>query len=212
HSWLTTIAKAFEDPSVDFIGGPYVPKWGGERPAWLGTAYKAAVGWVDGGPGIRQYGPDFDGVLMGGNAVVRRSVLNRVGPYGGDLGRSSDGRLLSCEDHDMFTRLLAAGAKGFYRPDLVILHYVPPERLTKRYFRRWSFWHGVSLGVLDRRRPEAVPYLLGVPRYMFGLAFRAAMDSLARIAIRREPARRFKNELAWWDLIGFFYGKHVYRS
>src|SRR5262249_36432863 len=26
HSWLTTIAKAFEDPSVDFIGGPYVPK------------------------------------------------------------------------------------------------------------------------------------------------------------------------------------------
>jgi glucosyl-dolichyl phosphate glucuronosyltransferase len=212
RNWPLTIAKAFEDPATDFIGGPYVPRWGGERPAWLGSAYKAAVGWVDGGPGIRQYGPGFDGMLMGGNAVIRRSVLNRIGPYSPDLGRSSDGRLLSCEDRDMFNRLVAAGAKGFYRPDLVILHYVPPERLTKRYFRRWSFWHGVSLGVLDRRRPEPVPYLLGVPRYMIGLAVHAAIDTVRRIFAGREPARIFKNELAWWDLIGFVFGKHVYRS
>jgi hypothetical protein len=24
-----------------------------------------------------------------------------------------------------------------------------------------------------------------------------------------EPARVFKNELAWWDLAGFVYGKHL---
>jgi glucosyl-dolichyl phosphate glucuronosyltransferase len=210
--WLLTIAQAFADPTTDFIGGPYIPQWGGERPAWFGAAYKAAVGWVDGGPAVRQYGPGFEAMLMGGNAVIRRSVLNRVGPYAVDLGRSSDGRLLSCEDHDMFDRLLAAGATGFYRPDLVILHYVPPERLTKRYFRRWSFWHGVSLGVLDRRRPAPVPYLLGVPRYMVGMALRAAIDSARRVFARREPARTFKNELAWWDLFGFLYGKHLYRS
>ncbi|HMF93294.1 MAG TPA: glycosyltransferase [Vicinamibacterales bacterium] len=210
--WLLTIAKAFEDPATDFIGGPYVPRWGAERPAWLGTAYKAAVGWVDSGPGVRQYGPGFDGMLMGGNAIVRRSVLNSVGSYSTDLGRSSDGRLLSCEDRDMFNRLLAAGAKGFYRPDLVIFHYVPPDRLTKRYFRRWSFWHGVSLGLLDRRQPAPVPYLLGVPRYMIGVAVRAALDTARRVFRRQEPARTFKNELAWWDLLGFVYGKHVYRS
>jgi len=212
RDWLLTIAAAFEDSTTDFIGGPYVPRWGGERPAWLGTAYKAAIGWVDAGPSIQQYGPGFDGLLMGGNAVIRRSVLERVGPYSTDLGRTSDGRLLSCEDRDMFNRLLMVGAKGFYRPDLLILHYVPPERLTKRYFRRWSFWHGVSLGVLDRRRPAAVPYLLGVPRYMIGVAVRSALDTAGWNRRRREPARTFKNELAWWDLAGFFYGKHVYRS
>jgi len=210
--WLLTIADAFADPKTDFIGGPYIPQWGAERPAWLGTSYKAAVGWVDGGPRMRQYGDGFDGMLMGGNAVIRRAVLERVGPYSPDLGRSSDGRLLSCEDRDMFNRLLAIGAKGYYRPDLVILHYVPPERLTKRYFRRWSFWHGVSLGVLDRRRPEPVPYLIGVPRYMIGLAVRAMLDTVRRIVRRREPARTFANELACWDLVGFFYGKHVHRT
>jgi glycosyltransferase involved in cell wall biosynthesis len=210
--WLLTIAAAFKDPSTDFIGGPYVPRWGGQPPAWLGTGYRAAIGWVDSGPTTQQYGPGFEGMLMGGNAIIRRSVLERVGPYSADLGRSSDGRLLSCEDHDMFNRLLTLGAKGFYRPDLVILHYVPPERLTKRYFRRWSFWHGVSLGVLDKRQPEAVPYLLGVPRYMIGTAVRTTLDTARRVFGRQEAERTFKSELAWWDLVGFFYGKHVYRA
>jgi glycosyltransferase involved in cell wall biosynthesis len=208
--WLLAIVGAFEDPTTDFIGGPYLPRWGAERPAWLGTAYGAAIGWVDGGSAIQQYGPGFQGMLMGGNAVVRRPVLERVGPYSTDLGRTSHERLLSCEDRDMFNRLLTVGARGFYRPDLVIFHYVPPERLTKRYFRRWSFWHGVSLGLLDRRRPAMVPYLLGVPRYMIGVAVRGTVDTAKRLLGRREPAPLFKNELAWWDLAGFLYGKHVY--
>jgi glycosyltransferase involved in cell wall biosynthesis len=212
RNWLRTVAEAFQDPTTDFIGGPYVPRWGGERPSWLGTAHRGAIGWVDGGPVTRPFGPGFEGILMGGNAIVRRSVLDRVGPYATDLGRTPDGRLLACEDQDMFDRLLAIGARGFYRPDLVILHYVPPERLTKRYFRRWAFWRGVSLGVLDRRRPDAVAYLLGVPRYMFGMALRGTIDTVLRIFGRWEPAHTFKNELAWWDLAGFIYGKHIYRA
>jgi glucosyl-dolichyl phosphate glucuronosyltransferase len=212
RTWLRTIAAVFEDPATDFIGGPYLPRWGGERPVWLGRAYGGVVGWTECGHATQQFGPGCDAMLMGGNAVIRRSVLQRVGPYSVDLGRTPGGRLMSCEDEDMFTRLLATGARGFYRPDLIIHHYVPPERLTKRYFRRWCFWRGVSLGVLDRRSRASVPYLLGVPRYMFGMAVRGTIDT-ARVAVRGlEPARTFKNELAWWDLAGFIYGKHVYRA
>src|SRR5689334_20893095 len=36
RSWLSTIAEAFDEPGTDFIGGPYVPRWGGSRPDWLG--------------------------------------------------------------------------------------------------------------------------------------------------------------------------------
>jgi glucosyl-dolichyl phosphate glucuronosyltransferase len=212
RSWLRTIAAAFDDPATDFIGGPYLPRWGGERPAWLGRAYGAVVGWTECGQATQQFGAGCEAMLMGGNAIIRRSVLERVGPYSVDLGRTPGGRLMSCEDEDMFTRLLASGARGFYRPDLVIHHYVPPERLTKRYFRRWCFWRGVSQGVLDRRSPASVPYLLGVPRYMFGMAVRGAMDTARLIFGGGEPARTFKNELAWWDLVGFIYGKHVHRT
>lgn len=211
RGWLVTIATAFEDPTVDFIGGPYLPRWGGERPDWLGRAYGSAIGWAESGQVPQQFGPGCDAMLMGGNAVIRRPVLDQSGPYSVDLGRTPGGRLLSCEDEDMFARLLAIGARGFYRPDLVIHHYVPPERLTKRYFRRWCFWRGVSLGVLDGRRPAPVRYLLGVPRYLFGVAIRGAIETVRPLSGRRERARTFQNELAWWDLAGFIYGKHFYR-
>ena len=210
REWLTTIATVFADASVDFIGGPYVPRWGGQRPAWLGSSYRSAVGWVDSGAVVRQFGSDFDAMLMGGNAVIRRQILDRVGPYATDLGRAAGTRLLSCEDRDMFNRLLAVDARGFYRPDLVILHYVPPERLTKRYFRRWCFWHGASLAMLDARQPAPVQYLFGVPRYMIGNAMRGTLDAIRAIAARDEE-RIFARELAWWELAGFFYGKHLYR-
>ena len=211
RSWLRCIAKAFQDPATDFIGGPYVPRWGAERPAWLGASYRAAVGWVDGGPEVRRYGQGFDAMLMGGNAVIRRRLLERVGPYAVDLGRTNR-RLMSCEDEDMFRRLLAAGGRGFYRPDLIIHHYVPPERLRREYFRSWCFWHGVSLGVLDRRRPEPVTYFLGVPRYMVGSAIRGAIETVKQLLARRHPDKVFSSELAWWDLAGFVYGKHFYRA
>ena len=61
---------------------------------------------------------------------------------------------MSCEDEDTFKRLLASGARGWYRPELIVYHHLPPERLTKRYFRRWCFWRGVSLGILDRQQPQ----------------------------------------------------------
>jgi glucosyl-dolichyl phosphate glucuronosyltransferase len=208
HGWFTTIATAFADPATDFIGGPYLPVWGGERPAWVGRAYGAVIGWVECGDTIQQFGPSCTAMLMGGNAVIRRSLLERVGPYSVDLGRTPGGRLLSCEDEDMFARLTAVGARGFYRPDLIIHHYVSPERLTKRYFRRWCFWRGVSQGTIDRRRPANVPYLLGVPRYIIGVAVRGTFQTIRSLFGAWDPAHIFKNELAWWDLAGFVYGKH----
>jgi glucosyl-dolichyl phosphate glucuronosyltransferase len=209
--WLRCVEQAFQDPSVDFIGGPYVPRWGADRPRWFSDSYRGTVGWVDGGRAVHPFGPGFEGMLMGGNAVIRRAMLERVGPYAVDLGRTAT-RLMSCEDEDMYKRLLAAGARGFYRPDLVIFHFVPPQRLTKRYFRNWCFWRGVSLGILDRRQPEPVTYLLGVPRYMIGKALRGTLDTLRAWAGPADPSRTFTNELAWWDLAGFVYGKHLRRD
>jgi glucosyl-dolichyl phosphate glucuronosyltransferase len=211
RKWFVIIAAAFRDSTTDFIGGPYLPRWETECPKWLGTSYRSAIGCVESGSAIAQYGPSFQAMLMGGNAVIRRSMLDTVGPYSVDLGRTPGKRLLSCEDDDMFRRLLSAGARGFYRPDLIIHHYVAPERLTKRYFRQWCFWRGVSLAVLDNKQPAPVPYLLGIPRYVVGIALRGTIDSVRQLFGQRDPARLFKNELAWWDLAGFAYGKYGQR-
>lgn len=211
EGWYRRIYRAFTESENDFIGGPYIPRWNASPPAWLPSDYPGVIGWIDGGDQTIAYGDSYSGILMGGNAVIKRSVLNRAGPYNTSLSRCGS-RLLAGEDEDMYRRLLAIGARGFYIPDLIIYHHVPPERLTKRYFRSWCFWRGVSRGVLDRQCDEAVAYFAGVPRWLYGKAARG-LTARIRYALRRagREAEKFSSELALWDLAGFFYGKHFYR-
>ena len=204
-SWYETILAAFKNSEVDFIGGPYLPRFEGEVPGWLPKEYGAVVGIVDGGDKEVPFDDAYPGILMGGNAVFRREVLQRVGPYSTALGRSGK-RLLSCEDEDMYERLQAAGARGMYLPQLIVYHFIPRERLTKRYHRSWCFWQSVSMAVLDRIRPKPVAYVWGVPRYFYGRALRGML----RLANLRQ-SERFSHELPLWELAGFFYGKHFYR-
>ena len=46
-----------------------------------------------------------------------------------------------------------AGMKGMYAPRMVVHHVIPSDRLRKRYFRRWFYWHGVSRAMLYQQRP-----------------------------------------------------------
>jgi len=210
RSWFRCIYQMFSSGDVDFIGGPYVPHWGGALPPWLPRNHAGVIGVVDAGS-LHAYGTSH-AELMGGNAVVSRAVLQKVGLYSTDLGRKGK-RALADEDTDMYRRLLAAGAKGMYVPDLIIYHYIHPDRLSKRYFRAWHLWRGVSSGVLDRRQPREAIYLLVIPRYLFGRAIRALWRILkGMVSFKSKPAENFADELQMWDLVGFFYGKHFYRA
>ena len=209
--WYGCVFSTFRTEQPDFIGGPYVPRWGRQPPDWLPGDYLGVIGWVDGGDEIVPYGREFPGILMGGNAVMTRSILQAVGPYKTSLSRCGT-RLLAGEDEDMYGRLLRAGARGLYMPALIIYHYIPPERLTKKYFRRWCFWRGVSQGILDREMRGPVAYLAGVPRWLYGHAARGAIKRLmSALGGSDFPDRDFSSELAVWDLAGFIYGKHFYR-
>jgi glucosyl-dolichyl phosphate glucuronosyltransferase len=210
-NWYRRVQSAFSRRDVDFIGGPYLPRWGADPPLWLPMNYLAVIGWIDGGDSVVAYDSSYPGILMGGNAVLTRAILEKVGLYRTSLSRTGK-RLLAGEDEDMYQRLIQAGARGLYLPDLMIYHYIPPERLTRRYFRSWCFWRGVSRAVIDRERPSRVTYLAGVPRWLYGKAARGALRiARATLSLNRNPAQTFSDELALWDLAGFFYGKHFYR-
>jgi glycosyltransferase involved in cell wall biosynthesis len=209
ESWYDCVHNSFSTMDVDFIGGPYIPRWEIDPPSWLPKEYCGVIGSIEVGELTIPYDETYPGILMGGNAVLTRAIFTKVGRYLTAVGRSG-ARLLAGEDEDMYQRLLEANAKGVYLPNLKIFHFIPAERLTKRYFRKWCFWRGVSLGVLDRNRPSKVAYLGGVPRYLYGKAARGGLRNLIAPLRTSNPAQRFSNELAMWDLLGFFYGKHFY--
>ncbi len=211
-NWYNAIYDAFSDSELDFIGGPYIPKWEADVPPWLPQDHEGVIGLVDAGPDVIAYNENYPGILMGGNAVIRRSTLEKVGLYMTALGRRGS-RLLAGEDEDMYRRLLASGAKGRYLPHLKIYHLVPASRLTKKYYRQWSFWRGGYCGVLDRRQRQNVSYLFGIPRYLFGAATRGLFGwATAPVRASIDSSKAFSHELAIWDLAGFFYGKHFYEN
>ena len=208
--WVRVAWDAFQDPELEFTGGPYVPCWDAPPPAWVPADYLAVLGSADCGAVEREYGPHFPGILKGGNAIIRRRTLERVGPYLAHLGPGAYSRLFSCEDEEMYLRLLAAGAKGRYLPRLIVYHQVSVARLTPDYYRRWCFWRGVSRGVMDPLHPLPVSYLGGIPRFLFGHAARAALRLAAGVARPLPPPVKLAEELKIWDLAGYLYGRHVY--
>jgi len=205
--WIAVVARMFANPEVDFISGPYLPRWGAPAPVWLPKDFPAVIGWMDAGNRTLEYGRDYDGVMMGGNAVVRTEAGRSAGWYDVSLGRVGTRAGSGCEDVDFFERLLQAGFRGYYVPELAIYHYIPPHRLTKRYHREWCFRRSVAQSELDGLRRQRVVYFLGVPRYMIGTAIRSLSELAGAIVRGRwNSDTTFSRELRLWELMGFVAG------
>jgi glycosyltransferase involved in cell wall biosynthesis len=85
-SWYVHILDAFIDDLIDFVGGPYVPHWAAPIPKWLPRQAASIIECFDFSSTPKRHGKELpDAVLFCGNAILRRSVLDQVGPYRPDL-------------------------------------------------------------------------------------------------------------------------------
>ncbi len=207
-NWICEVAANFEDPALDFLGGACLPKWGGlSCPDWLPESHRGLIGWIVQSDRRFEYGAGSPAYMVGGNAVVRRSLFGKAGLYHTSLGRTGSGAN-GGEDLEIFGRFIAANGKGCYSPNLIIYHHIPAERLKQSFFRRRAFWDGVSIGFISRENQEPVPHIGGIPRYFL----RMAGQSLARRAFARgrPPSEDFADELRVLELFGRAYGRYVH--
>ena len=209
--WFNAIYRFFSNSAFDFAGGPYYPNWGAQKPDWITKESGGIVGWVDGGPRSQEYGNGFPGILMGGNSIIRRSAFEKVGLFNTALGRADKG-LNACEDQDMYDRLLAHGLRGMYLPDLIIYHYIPPERMTKEYHRRWCWGRGTSMGKLSKMRESNVAQVFGVPRWQIRHTLTGLVLMTKGLLGLEKSHSAFQGELRVWDFAGFLNGRFLRRD
>lgn len=175
--WLVAgVRPLLERADLEYTGGPVRPIWGAAPPPWLNPA-----GNLGGTIAVKDHGPEpfvFEEqskTPLGVNMAVRRRLIERIGGFRPDLGRSGKS-LLGQEQAEFFYRSRAAGARGLYVPEMVLDHVVPASRLTLGYFRRWWYWKGVSHARVHRlhgRTELGVDMtggnrLLGLPRFVPG--------------------------------------------
>lgn len=211
--WLEKVATAFEQLNCDYLGGKALPIWGGPRPDWLPNRagrHWAVIALLDYGPEPFELG---ERVPLGVNMAFRRAAFERAGLFDNKIGRKA-GTLLGQEVREWCQRARTVGLRGFYSPDLVVQHVIPAERLNRRYFRRWFYWHGVSRAILyetkglDMESPERfsldfskVPHIAGVPRYLYRTCASSFLSMLSCF-FRRDAVARFEHELWIWFFVG----------
>jgi glycosyltransferase involved in cell wall biosynthesis len=211
--WLDAACRALDNLACDYVGGKVLPIWGGLRPDWLpnrGGRHWAVIALLDYGPEPIEFGKR---VPVGVNMAFRRDAFARAGLWDNRVGRKA-GTLLGQEVREWGLRAKAAGLRGFYAPEMIVHHIIPSDRLKKRYFRRWFYWHGISRAMLyeqarvDMEAPEEsvldfskVPHIAGVPRYMYRSCLRMIKDML-KAALRGDRVATFENELWLWFFAG----------
>ena len=121
ESWLTQAAAAMDDPAASILGGD----------VRIALADPARVTMLEAYESIYAYRMDRyiarEGFTGTGNLVVRRTVLNRVGPFGG---------LDVAEDRDWGQRATKMGEVIRYVPGMKVYH--PARQQFSQLVQKWD--------------------------------------------------------------------------
>lgn len=139
--WLRSMLAALIDRGADCAGGKVLPLWRDNRPKWLGDTMLNVLAMLDYGDQVLELdGATNDRTLYGASMGFRREKLLAVGVFNPELGRK--GSVGAGEDLEIQERLRQHAGRVIYEPQSVVYHKIDPERLHKRYFRRWHYIAG----------------------------------------------------------------------
>jgi len=217
-NWLDRAAEGLERFNCDFVGGRVLPVWGAPQPKWLQNRpglHWAVIALLDFGSTPVEFGCNGMPWPLGVNEAMKRDTFTRAGLYDQALGAKA-GTRRGQEQREWHLRARAAGIRGFYIPEMVVHHSVEAERLTKKYFRRWLYWHGISRAIIyeklgvDMESPDQseldfakVPHIFGVPRYLYR-SFQRSFSKMIIEILRRNSVASFEHELKLWFYAGIF--------
>lgn len=162
--YLVSIGSAAQaHPEASLFCGRILPDWDGREPSWVHDTgpyriYPLPVPRYDEGDSPKPI--DLSGPFPGGgNLFLRREVLEKAGGFSTELGPKGHD-LGGGEDSDFVLRVLTAGVKLEYVPDVVQYHYVDLERFKFRYILQKSYQRSRAVSRVHHGGSA-------IPRYMW---------------------------------------------
>jgi cellulose synthase/poly-beta-1,6-N-acetylglucosamine synthase-like glycosyltransferase len=138
--WLEELTGPYADPAVVGTGGKAIADWETGRPRWFPDEFDWVVGCSYRGL------PDHKAAVrnpLGCNMSFRRDALVAVGLFRTDLG--GIGQLpIGGDETELSIRIHAREPhrRIIYVPEARVLHHVPPQRATWRYFVKRCYQEG----------------------------------------------------------------------
>jgi len=159
--WLKGVEKAFQDSEVVLVGGPCLPQYEIEPPAWLNNMWNiteegrtlGSLSLIDVGDEQRWITPYN---VYGCNFSIRKDILAEIGGFHPDGMPKELIRFRGDGETFVSRRLIESGYKAVYSPGAKIHHLVPASRMTINYFHHRSYIQGISGSFAQIRRQHGV--------------------------------------------------------
>ena len=199
HAWLRRMADAIaQHDECDFWGGRVKPVWLTDQPAWFAPdrcpMLLDMIVHYDGGDEPRAWDRQTLKPFFCANLAMRVDAAQAVGGF--DTGAGHFGQRRGAgEDGFMVDALVSRGGRGWYVGDAVVHHPVPPERVTRRFARRFAWRQGWVSAETHRRLEGGDAQRL--PRWWYRVAIEQGCRSFGRwIAglLRFDSAAAFAGE------------------
>lgn len=204
--FLTETQRALTScPDAMIICGKLIPDWQDQKPHWTSqespySIRPSPIPVYDLGNQARELQPD-DELPPGGDLIIRRDVLLKVGKFATELGPKGHD-LMGGEDTQFLRRALAQGFTIVYMPTLVQYHHVDPSRLQLGYLMRKAYQRSRAINRITPAPPSRIPIYFW--NKLFQLAMRAIFSwrldrsrhYLVRIAATLGEIRGIKDRMA----------------
>jgi glycosyltransferase involved in cell wall biosynthesis len=200
--WVAQSATALARWGADGVGGQILPKWAFSPPAWLQASRQLRI-WLalmefdEARP--LEYPPPRAPQVWSANMVIARGLFDKIGPFDTTRGVRG-GKLYRGSETEFINRALQRGHRIVYDPALRVFHRIGPDRMRRRYFRRFAFESAEGEAILGASRIGS--QLLGAPRWQYRLAAQA----LARWLLAPLGPRGFERQLDFLAELGRLYG------
>lgn len=199
--YLENVPEAFAATGAVCVGGPVTYYNADTMPRWLRQLSKS-IGQVYFGDHTTVLGPDTHKGLGGGNMAIIRSEFIAAGGFNVRLGRFGNDSM-TLEDLELQTRLRRLGKTIGYSPHLIQYHYLRPERLKKRYWRKYYYDYGRSAYIrrsIESGRESRTRFQMPI----WGWRRLATHDVPAYLVsfLTFDSFRRFRKELEIWTRMG----------
>ena len=182
-------------PEAGAFGGKIEPFFEDEEPNWYSKWAMGFVSAIDRGDKAHVF--PANKFPIGANMGIKREVIEKVGMFNTELGRTGN-NLLAGEEKDLFNRIREAGYQIVYFPNIGVKHCIPARRTTKEFVERLAY----GIGVSERLRTRSIGACAYVKRlFMEMIKWGGTMVLLSLYILRLQPKMRNKNNIILTKII-----------
>lgn len=159
ETWGSAILSAFSDPEVSLVGGPSLPRWQSEPPAWIwklsetrtpGRVIMPFLSLLD--LGNSRISPINPNLIWSLNLSIRRNTFFDLGGFHPCVLPQRERMYLGDGETGLTRKFAQAGYRAVYEPSASVRHFIASDRLTRKALRDRAFVEGISLEFTRLRR------------------------------------------------------------